>query len=138
MKLTLRLPTRDLIKIDLQQAPDIELLRHKHSLNARREDMERLEYFPCQECCGGGWIYDPNDEPCPIEGNKIRNKLTCPVCKGSRQGDKKDYIAEQKAIAANVKKANSEIRRKVILAAAAFSRIDADEWVAIRELLRNG
>lgn len=40
--------------------------------------------WPCLQCRGIGRIYDPNDPPCPIEGNKQRDRITCPDCGGSR------------------------------------------------------
>ena len=36
--------------------------------------------YPCLKCKGGGTIYDPDDPPCPVEGNKMRNRIACPSC----------------------------------------------------------
>ncbi len=43
--------------------------------------------YPCLECRGKGSIYDPNDPPDVIEGNKLRNRITCPNCKGNTLED---------------------------------------------------
>lgn len=42
--------------------------------------------YPCTHCGGDGWVYDPDDPPCPIEGNKMRTRLKCTACAGSKQG----------------------------------------------------
>lgn len=44
--------------------------------------------WPCPVCLGREWDYDPNDPPCPIEGNKMRNRITCPDCGGSGHGER--------------------------------------------------
>jgi hypothetical protein len=38
----------------------------------------------CPECDSSGRIYDPNDPSCSIEGNKMRNIIICPLCKGEK------------------------------------------------------
>lgn len=43
----------------------------------------RSVIYTCRECGGCGWIYDPRDPPCPIEGNKMRDRIKCPFCHGS-------------------------------------------------------
>lgn len=50
-----------------------------------------LEY-PCTECRGYGRIYDPDDPPCPIEGNKMRNRIICPKCKGNLQISRGEWL----------------------------------------------
>lgn len=44
--------------------------------------------WPCHVCLGRGWDYDPNDRPCPIEGNKMRDRITCPECGGGGYGER--------------------------------------------------
>ncbi len=52
--------------------------------------------WPCVRCGGGGWYYDPNDPPCPIEGNKCRDTLTCECCKGDGCGPKAPVVVGYK------------------------------------------
>ena len=47
--------------------------------------------YKCLECAGTGRIYDPNDPPCIIEGNKLRNRIQCPRCKGNKLGTKAEH-----------------------------------------------
>lgn len=44
--------------------------------------------WPCLACRGRGWDYDPEDPPCPIEGNRGRNTVPCAACGGSGEGTK--------------------------------------------------
>lgn len=48
--------------------------------------------WPCPACFGRGWDYDPNDRPCPIEGNKMRNRITCPECEGAGTGSRIPWV----------------------------------------------
>lgn len=50
--------------------------------------------YPCLNCNGCGIIYDPDDPPCIIEGNKLRNRIKCTRCLGSKIG----YIDEWKRL----------------------------------------
>lgn len=54
--------------------------------------------WPCMECRGGGWVYDPNDAPDVIEGYKSVRRLTCPVCKGSKEGPRAANVAVYTAL----------------------------------------
>ena len=45
-------------------------------------------FWPCTLCNGKGWVYDPDDPPCVVEGNKLRNRLKCQLCKGTSKGSK--------------------------------------------------
>ena len=39
--------------------------------------------WPCPLCDGRKRICDPSDPPCPIEGDKMRNRITCTRCHGA-------------------------------------------------------
>ena len=45
---------------------------------------ENANKWPCLGCDGKGTIYDPQDPGDPIEGNKYRNRIACPLCNGTR------------------------------------------------------
>ena len=49
--------------------------------------IERGKY-PCIECGSSGFIYDPKDPYDAYEGNKYRNRLEYPTCKGTMIGPK--------------------------------------------------
>ena len=44
--------------------------------------------WPCLTCYGHGWLYDPKDPPCPVEGNRNRRALRCDACNGTGAGSK--------------------------------------------------
>jgi hypothetical protein len=46
----------------------------------------------CIGCNGYGWIRDPSEQPCPVEGYKMVTKLKCQKCNGSCIGEESDYI----------------------------------------------
>lgn len=43
-------------------------------------------FWPCLACLGAGWVYDPREKPCVVEGNKMRTKLSCTGCRGTGRG----------------------------------------------------
>lgn len=53
--------------------------------------------LPCMHCRGAGRIYDPNDPPCPIEGNKMRDVIKCPRCDGTRYSTREEWLTAYKA-----------------------------------------
>lgn len=82
----------------MRKIPDpLEMPRHLESVNAfiRRTLGESTRVmnilargeWPCVHCDGRGTIYDPDDPPCIIEGDKMRNRITCPRCCGSGRGE---------------------------------------------------
>lgn len=48
--------------------------------------------YPCPECWGNTRIYDPDDPPCPVEGNKMRSRIKCPTCKGTGESSKQELL----------------------------------------------
>lgn len=55
---------------------------------------EDVGFWPCLKCNSYGRIYDPNDPPCPIEGNKLRNRIKCQLCNGTGRGDRRVLVEE--------------------------------------------
>ena len=53
-----------------------------------RTDKYTARKWPCLECRGRGWVYDPEDPPCPVEGNRDRRTLKCITCGGTGEGTK--------------------------------------------------
>jgi hypothetical protein len=47
-----------------------------------KEKCNFITTFPCPKCDCKGRIHDPNDQPDPVEGYKMVNKITCPLCSG--------------------------------------------------------
>jgi hypothetical protein len=59
---------------------------------------ENPNKWPCLECKGVGTIYDPNDPPCPVEGNKMRDRIKCPRCGGCRHIPKEEFAKAYREI----------------------------------------
>lgn len=53
---------------------------------------EIINEFDCVECEGSGRIWDPDDPRDPYEGNKLRNRIECPTCKGKGVGPVEPYL----------------------------------------------
>ena len=54
--------------------------------------------WPCLECRGYGWIYDPSEQPCSVEGYKMVARLKCQACKGTKEGPRKAVSEAYKAM----------------------------------------
>jgi hypothetical protein len=87
--------------------------------------------WPCLPCGGDGWVYDPHDPPCPIEGNKLRNRLTCQGCGGSGCGPKRPVVAHYKQAVAKDKAELEQwrLRRKAYLSI----RLTAEQHDALKK-----
>jgi hypothetical protein len=86
-------------------------------------------HVKCIRCEGSGRIYDPKDPRDPIEGNKMRNVISCQICAGSGIGKlsdwKKYWRADKKFFTAKWKQeAADKARRKQILKKLTKSDID--------------
>ncbi len=71
-----------------------EFRKHMLRFNFGLFFKKNLKLFPCVECGGQGRIYDPNDAPDIIEGNKMRNRIKCPICEGERTMSPKSFRFE--------------------------------------------
>jgi len=87
--------------------------------------------WPCQGCDGRGTIYDPNDPPCPIEGNKMRGRVTCTRCGGSGYGERSYWEGSWgRAIALFAKaSADHDLTRAVMRQA--LDKLTAEEAAAL-------
>lgn len=89
-----------------------------HTLSRERLE-ENPDKWPCLECKAIGTIYDPEDPPCPVEGNKLRNRIKCPGCGGTRFGPKAKVVeAYGKALAEFKEKLRRWEERKATLRSA--------------------
>lgn len=61
--------------------------------NIYHSDIDYL-YFICE---GTGKIYDKNDPPDIYEGNKLRRRVCCTACNGTKK-DKKEFIKRFKIL----------------------------------------
>jgi hypothetical protein len=50
--------------------------------------IEDPAFYPCLYCGSDGWVYHPDSSSCPVEGNRMRDRITCQVCRGSGRGEK--------------------------------------------------
>ena len=86
----------------MRKIPDpLEMPRHLESVNAfiRRTLGESTRVmnilvrgeWPCGHCDGRGTIYDPDDPPCIVEGDKMRRRIQCPQCHGTGRADYEDW-----------------------------------------------
>src|SRR4051794_13258178 len=62
-----------------------------------------VDSFPCLYCRAAGTIYDPDDRPCPVEGNKCRDRIKCPKCVGTGCGEKSECLKAYKEAVTNYK-----------------------------------
>ena len=65
-------------------------------------------------CTGRKNIWDTHDSPDSIEGNKLRNRVKCPKCKGTGEGAKKAVVASIKSSLQYGKKKWKNIINRII------------------------
>ncbi len=90
--------------------------------------------YPCLACRGRGWVYDPQDPPCPVEGNKYRNTIPCAACGGSGKGTKEACRAAYIDALEAYHQEKADYERLVYYRKQALQRLSKDEIQALREL----
>ena len=91
--------------------------------------------WPCLACDAKGWVYDPNDPPCPVEGNKMRDRIDCPWCKGTGEGKKTDLQEAYKQQRLRHLKRLQKYKRMVELATSAVNKLTPEELHALHAML---
>lgn len=90
--------------------------------------------YPCLACQGQGTVYDPEDLPYPVEGNKYRRTIPCAACGRSGKGTKEACRqAHQKSLEA-YRQEKDEYDRLARYRKDALARLTTDEITALREL----
>ena len=64
--------------------------------------------IPCFVCRGTGSVWHPDSESDPVEGNKMRDKIDCNVCKGSGEGLEDHHKAQYNFLKDKYKKEKLE------------------------------
>ena len=90
--------------------------------------------YPCLACRGQGTVYDPNDPPCPVEGNKYRRTIRCTACGGSGKGTKAACRQAYQKVVEEDRQEKAEYDRLFRLRREAIQRLTKDEIGALREL----
>ena len=94
---------------------------------------ENPDKWPCLECNGKAWIYDPNDVPCPIEGYKMVARIKCPVCKGTGFGPKAPVVEEYRRLAANYRRDLAEFNSDIKLYKTVVQKLDESEIKVLKK-----
>jgi len=90
--------------------------------------------YPCLACRGQGTVYDPNDPPCPIEGNRYRNIIPCTACGTSGKGTKAACRQAYQKVVEEYRREKAEYDRLAALRRQALGRLTKEEIQAFREL----
>ena len=90
--------------------------------------------WPCLACSGRGWNYDPQDPPCPVEGNRDRRTVPCAACGGSGQGTKEACRKAYQEAIARFRQEAKEYEGFVKARRQALKKLTAEEVQALREL----
>ena len=90
--------------------------------------------YPCLACRGQGAVYDPEDPPCPVEGNKYRRTIRCTACGGSGKGTREACRQACRKTVEAYRQEKAEYDRLVCLRHEALQRLTKDEIAALREL----
>lgn len=106
------------------------VMRH----HAREYRVNNPRFFPCSNCEGAEWIYDPNDPPDIIEGNKGRRTIKCPVCKGTGETSRKEFIERFKKAKARQKNLIEKKKAQIRATQAALNKLTPEEFQLIRNI----
>jgi len=88
--------------------------------------------YPCLNCLGEGFVYDPNDPPCPVEGNKLRNVIHCPTCKGTGSTLKAVHEYVYKNAISEWEKRAKEFNTKCAIMKNALAKLTLEECLTLR------
>lgn len=69
----------------------LEWYEKQYKYGNRLKGSELLKNPYCTCCLGRMWLYHPDSRPDPVEGNKMRDTIKCPVCKGTGKGQLKHW-----------------------------------------------
>lgn len=77
--------------LDRPKKPPTSVYGEREDFYARSGGACSKHLWACRACKGCGTVWDPNDPPCPIEGNKMRGRIKCPECGGTGEGSREEY-----------------------------------------------
>ena len=135
--IAVRLPDGREQSVELPRPPSFDQFRQSFAWDVRRSLAEEIHFIPCMgpECGGSGWIYDPRDQPCPVEGNKMRDRIKCPVCDGTGRGDLETMQAAYDSEVQRVMARRDELQRHARQAQEAMNKLNRDEWESVKKLI---
>lgn len=87
--------------------------------------------WPCPQCNGLGRDWDPDDPPCIIEGNKMRNRITCPHCKGTCVTSRSEWQRMRDAAVARYNADARERRAQRAVMRQALDKLTPEEAAAL-------
>ena len=99
-----------------------------------RTDKYTARKWPCLECRGRGWVYDPEDPPCPVEGNRDRRTLKCITCGGTGEGTKAACIKAYREAIQRFKAEADDYKRLSQVRKELQEGLSQEQIRAIREL----
>lgn len=102
---------------------------------SRRKFFDRTpNAWPCTRCRGDGRIYDPNDPPDPVEGNRHRDVIDCTACNGTGCIGRELFAATYREIISKYLHDKEEYETLVKAKKVAIAKLSDLELRALREL----
>jgi hypothetical protein len=105
--------------------------RYTNTSPFARRRLDDPTFFPCLECEGRSRIYDPQDEPDPIEGNKLRSRIKCPACKGTGEGSYNEVKAAYEATVAGYRESLAKWEHEESLRRSGLAKLTTQEKRAL-------
>jgi len=94
----------------------------------------RPAVWPCLDCRGLGGVYDPDDPPCPVEGDRYRRIIRCEACRGTGEGTKAACHQAYKAAVAAYHEEAREFNALAQIRKEALRILTKEQIHALREL----
>lgn len=125
-------------RIHLPKKPACSLEEYRRACCQHREkDILDVDFWPCLYCCADGWVYDSEDPPCPVEGNKMRRRLKCPRCEGSRQSDRRTIAAAYRDAISNWNYAREKAQKTIRILCDTLRNLSTEQTALLIRYLGN-
>ena len=83
--------------------------------------------FICRECNGRGQVVADYEQPNPVEGYKMADRVTCPSCGGAKYTTEKDYRDYFKILQAKFREEQREERLLATIRKQALKKLTKEE-----------
>lgn len=101
---------------------------------AKNNNLNKDGTFRCPNCWGAGRVVAPWEQPCPVEGYKLADRIACPTCNGKKIVAKALHKPAYKSAVERYQLEKIRYNSRLELAEKLISRFSQEEIDKLREL----